>query len=310
MSAALNVKVMRLRYAGECACGSRVDAGDRAGWDRSAKRVVCLTCLGADAPSPGLDQPAAPGASLLRQADRREANRQQRIRSSHPRLGGLIVALSQETPSTRAFRYGGHGERVAAASLKKHCGDQVRFLYNRSLGVGRSDGDIDILAVARSGIHIIDVKHYKGKKVEVRRSGGLFSPRNERLYIGGRDRTGLLDSISRQFMAVRAALDDKSWGESLLVRSVLCFVDAELPTFGVPTNAGIPILGPRSTAKYLLAANPILDAQQQDEIAALLAAALPQACRRAPSASSSRPESTRRWVRLPSDERLQGAVYG
>jgi hypothetical protein len=275
MTAARNVKVMQLRYAGECACGTQVDAGVQAGWDRSAKKVVCLACLDGVAPPLQLAQPAAPGASLVRQADRREAKRQQRIRANHPHLGGLIVALSQETPSTRAFRYGAHGERVAAASLEKHCGDQVRLLYNRSLGVGRRDGDIDILAVAGSGVHIIDVKHYKGKKVEVRRNGGLFSPRSERLYIGGRDQTKLLDSMARQSMAVRTALDRQPWGASLLVQNVLCFVDAELPMFGVPNIAGIPILGPRNAARHLLAGNPILDAQQREDIAAFLAAALP-----------------------------------
>jgi hypothetical protein len=275
MTDAAEIKLMRLRYAGECACGTRVDAGVRAGWDRSAKQVVCLTCLAGNAAPAPPPVPAAPGASLLQVADRREAKRQQRIRTNHPHLGGLIVALSQETPSTRAFRYGAHGERVAAASLEKHCGDQVRFLYNRSLGVGRRDGDIDIVAVAASGVHIIDVKHYKGKKVEVRRSGGVFSPRSDRLYIGGRDQTKLLDSMERQFTAVRTVLNRQPWGESLLVQNVFCFVDAELPLFGAPNIAGIPILGPRSTSKHLLAGKPIWDAQQREDIAAVLAASLP-----------------------------------
>ena len=34
---------MRLRCPGACSCGTEVPAGTRAGWDRAARRVVCLT---------------------------------------------------------------------------------------------------------------------------------------------------------------------------------------------------------------------------------------------------------------------------
>jgi hypothetical protein len=44
------VKVMRLRYAGECSCGAVLAAGSTAGWDTDARRVVCSACLAIEAP--------------------------------------------------------------------------------------------------------------------------------------------------------------------------------------------------------------------------------------------------------------------
>ena len=39
-----DVKVMRLRYAGRCACGTELAQGERAAYDRAARRVLCLPC--------------------------------------------------------------------------------------------------------------------------------------------------------------------------------------------------------------------------------------------------------------------------
>ena len=141
-----------------------------------------------------------------REYERRSAKREERIRSAHPRLGGFLLAVTNEPASTRAFKIGAEGERKAAERLLGRCSDEVAFLLNRSLGRGRRDGDIDVLAIGPAGVYVADVKHYKDKKVEVRRSGGLLSVRREQLYIGGRDRTSLLDSVSKQLDAVRTAL--------------------------------------------------------------------------------------------------------
>jgi hypothetical protein len=77
--------------------------------------------------------------------------------------------------------------------------------------------------------------------LEVRRSGGLFSPRVERLFIGGRDKTSLLDGLAGQVDAVRAVLAAVS--ADVPVRGALCFVGTELPWFGSSSIAGIPLVG-------------------------------------------------------------------
>ncbi|GAA1243469.1 hypothetical protein GCM10009657_19110 [Oryzihumus leptocrescens] len=37
--------VTRLRYSGRCRCGVTMDRGERAGYDRSLRQVVCLACM-------------------------------------------------------------------------------------------------------------------------------------------------------------------------------------------------------------------------------------------------------------------------
>ena len=51
-----------------------------------------------------------------------------------------------------------------------------------------------------------DAKPYHAA-LEVRRSGGLFSPRVERLVIARRDRTGLVDRLAKQVDAVARELE-------------------------------------------------------------------------------------------------------
>jgi hypothetical protein len=168
-----------------------------------------------------------------------------------------------------------------ASRLAELSGPGVLFLHNRLLGPGRRDDDVDHIALTAGGVYVIDAKHYKNAKVEVRRSGGLFSPAREQLMVNGRDRSKLLDSVARQAAAVRTALDtfhhSGVTAADIPVVSVLCFVDAVLPMFGTPRIGGVPLLGPKGTAKLLRKMTGPLD---ENTLAALhfhLAQALPTA---------------------------------
>jgi hypothetical protein len=218
----------------------------------------------------------SPGASLQREYDRRVAKRDARVRSKHPRIGGLLLALTDEPASTRAFKVGADGERLAAKRVQELCGKDVLFLLNRRLGVGRRDGDVDMVAVGPGGVYVVDVKLYKGRTVEVRRTGGLFSAVKEQLFIGGRDKTSVLDSLARQLDAVRNAMLDFPGGRHLSVTTALCFVDADLPLLGTPRIGFVPCLGPKATAK-LLSTPGVMDAAARTALHAHLAAKLPPA---------------------------------
>jgi Nuclease-related domain len=218
---------------------------------------------------------SAAGASLRREHGRRTAARDARIRAEHPRVGGFILALTDEPASTRAFAVGARGEEKVAAVLHKHAGQTVLLLHNRRLGSSRR-GDIDHLAVAPSGIFVIDTKHYAGKKIEVRRSGGWFSETRERLFIGGRDHAQLLESVERQVVAVRQAMDALPEAGSVPVHPIMCFVGADLPLLATLRIAGVPLLGPKDAAAAIRASGP-LEADSRRRIHAHLAARLPQA---------------------------------
>lgn len=277
------IKLMRLRREGVCACGAVVSAGTEAGWDRVDRMVVCADCLAASVADVGAAlerSPSAktsmPGASLRREYERRRQARETRTRQRHKYLGGLILALSDDPAWTRAFASGALGEERLAARLERDCGESVLFLHNRSLGSGRRDGDIDHLAIAQSGIHLIDAKRYPGAKVRIARSGGFFSTSQARLMVGGRDRTRLLDGAEKQAAGVFAALEGHPLAAIVSVSSYLCFMESDLPLFGTLETRGVRILGPKAAVRALLQPGD-LDAGARASLREHLAAALPPA---------------------------------
>ncbi|MDQ1723518.1 MAG: hypothetical protein QOG52_546, partial [Frankiaceae bacterium] len=286
------LKLMPLRYAGTCrTCGEALLAKTKAAYDPDTKTVLCLSCAGSEdgrlstatpqalvPPIPQQASPASPGVageSLQREYERRSAKREKNIREAHPRIGGFLLAVTNEPQSTRAFAQGAIGERKAADRLTELCGNSVLLLLNRKLGKGRRDGDIDVLAVTSAGVRVIDVKRYKDAAVAVRRTGGLFSPVREQLMIAGRDRSNLLESLNRQREAVQAALATFDSPVPIAVERGFCFVDANLPMFGTPTIDGVPLMGPKGTAASLNAATGVLDRETRDRIHRHLAETLP-----------------------------------
>ncbi len=296
------IKMMRLRYAGRCDCGAEVPAGTRAGWDAAHKAVVCPDCLAALEPDQAAppevpadtetEEPPAPslrdraqrdaGASLAAEYDRRMARREDRVRQRLPRIGGLLLKVFDEAPSTRAFKKGADGERAAIRRLLADAGTDALFLVNRRLGVGRRDGDVDVVAVTPAGVTVIDVKRYADAKVRVERQGGLFSERRDVLLVGGRDQSRLLDAMGKQVDAVTGALRGDARFADVPVRGALCFVEADLPLFGNLQARGYAIATAKGTAKALREANAILARDLVDAVANHLDEALPPALPTAP----------------------------
>jgi hypothetical protein len=192
----------------------------------------------------------AAGRSAQAEYRRRSQNRERTIRSRHPKLGGLILALSNEPASTRVWAQGAAGERAVAAKLDELVGDHIVALHDRRMvrADGRSSrANIDHLVVAASGVWVVDAKTHRGS-LEVRRSGALFSPRVERLFIGGRDKSPLLIGLAGQVEAVSSVLAEVS--ADVPVRGALCFVGTELPWFG-ESISGVPLVGRRGLSKLL-----------------------------------------------------------
>ena len=271
-------KRLRLRRADACAvCALDLVSGDEAVWDRQARTVTCLVCASNPYDEPAATAPAVlqpeppegelpdiqlsdPGASLEREYAKRVAARDQRVRERHPRLGGFLLAVTSEPASTRVFSQGAEGERRVAARLEKGC-DEVLFLHNRRLGPTARSGDIDHLAVAPSGVWVIDAKHYPGAKVDVDISGGLFGrPRQEKLLVRGRDRTSLVAGLARQYEAVSAALASYA----APVRAMFCFVGAELPWLRVPEVNGFAVHDIAGARKQLRVDGPLATATRRD----------------------------------------------
>ncbi len=220
------------------------------------------------------------GSSASGKADRL---RQERERRDGER-SGLGRAWARTFPSAddrkrladeRHWRTGAEGEQNLAALLAKRC-PQVALLHDRA--VPRSRANIDHIAVAPSGVYVIDCKRYKGK-IEV--ATPLFG--KPKLKINGRDRTKLIDGLDKQVAHVKAALADLS--DDVPVHGCLCFVapegflaDVGLPVLRTLKINGYPLYYAKRLAKRLNQEGPIT-ADRARRLQAELDRRLPQAVR-------------------------------
>lgn len=254
---------MRLRYAGRCRiCDERLPARSEAIYERSTMTVRCVshepeTKQTSAAKVDGLEQAvpevvdaASAGASARREFERRKAKREERIRAKHPKLGGLILAVSDDPQSTKAWAVGALGEERLGDGLNALASEKVRLLHDRRLP--RSRANIDHIAVTPSGVYVIDAKRYRGRP-QLKIEGGLFRPRAERLMVGSRDGTKLVDGVLKQVDLVRGLI-----GNDVPLHGVLCFVEADWPLFGGNfTTRNVQVLWPKKLYPQLQADGPL-----------------------------------------------------
>lgn len=269
---------MRLRYPGTCrACGSGLEAGASAVYDRSNKTVQCLACRDSESPpekptpvaipaaiEPEPIAPGTAGASARREHRRRSAKREARIRAAHPRLGGLILAVADDPKSTTAWARGARGEEVLGAGLERLVARGVRVLHDRR--IPRSRANIDHITVGPGGVHVIDAKRYAGQRPKRRVAGWPFGRRTELLYVGSRERTKLVGGVHRQVAVVRGVLDGAGL-DDVPVRGVLCFVDASWPLIGGAfTIDGVDVLWPKKLAERLVPKASVLTPERAEVV--------------------------------------------
>lgn len=295
---------MVLRRADFCvSCGDALRVGERAGWDSAAKTVTCLSCLGsttsAAATGDNVRPPAsalafdrgAAGRSVTREAERRSerhrrheedrvaAGREWRsqIKAKHPFAGRVVAAVTpkvqaQPAPQhVQAWVNGAPGEQKVGETLDAIPG--IIVLHDRHKP--RSRSNIDHVAVTPAGVWVIDAKVRSGKKIEFRNKGGLFG-RDERLVVGGRDETKLVDDMGWQVQAVHDASVDLL-GDTV-VRPALCFVDVTVGWLDRRpwTVRGVTVCWRAVLPNLLLRPGP-LDEGRMTEIAERIAGKLPPA---------------------------------
>lgn len=269
-------KQMLLRYAGTCRlCGVELTARQEAIYERASKSVRCVECPSAVGPpsvAPGLEiqpEPPAPesgvaGASAQREYERRKGKREERIRTKHPKIGGLILALSDDPQTTTAWSSGAKGEAALGARLDRHTSEAIAVMHDRL--IPGTKANMDHIVVTAGGVLVVDAKRYVDSRPELRVEGGIIRPRVEKLMVGGRDRTKLVDGVLGQVERVRAALGD----ESIEVSGVLCFIDADWPLIGsFFSTRGLRVVSPRRLSNILDEASGGVDVPSvRDRIAA------------------------------------------
>ena len=267
---------MRLRYAGTCRlCGADLPARAEAIYERTTKTVRCLAHADAVGPVVASTESEAPidvgtpGASARREFERRKAKREQRIREKNPKLGGLILALSDDPQSTTSWQTGAIGEERVGQRLNELTTDTLRVLHDRRIPGSRAN--IDHLVVTPNGVFVVDPKRYAGRP-RLRVEGGVVRPRVEKLMVGSRNCTNLVDGALKQVELVKDLLAD--W---VPVHGVLCFVESDWPMFGGSFRTqGIDVLWPKKLYPRLQAQGP-LGLEAIASLHATLADALPPA---------------------------------
>ena len=291
--------VIRLRYAGRCGCGAQLTPGTRAGWDADARTVTCLDCLNRDAaaalavPDSGASvpecdaelpsgsevnttttpQPGTAGGAAGREYQRRKDKRDQETDALPYGLRKLARTVFPDPQHIRAWQSGERGEIAVARVLDSLAAHSIPALHDRRIPHKRSN--IDHIAIGPAGVYVIDAKRYVRQRVEVRRFGGLFSPRRSELFVGGRQKMDLVNGLAPQEDAVLEALADFELPADCIVQSVLCFINADWSSLsGNLSVDGVPVVGPRGLKRLVRQKGP-LDAQTRKQIHAHLAQRLP-----------------------------------
>ncbi|WP_246000305.1 nuclease-related domain-containing protein [Nocardioides pocheonensis] len=252
-------KRMKLRYPAMCRlCGTELPVRAEAIYERATKTVRCIACpTGVEAVAPATevetDEPSAvvpvedtgvAGLSARREYERRRAKDEERLRQKWGKLGGIAVALSEEKQSTKAWATGAVGEERLGARLDSLVSESVAVLHDRR--IPGTKANIDHIAITAAGIWVIDAKRYKGRP-ELKIEGGILRPKVEKVLVGRRDCTKLVDGVLKQVDLVREVVGD------LPVTGSLCFVEADWPLIGGAfTTRAVQVLWPKRLAKLLV----------------------------------------------------------
>jgi hypothetical protein len=210
------------------------------------------------------------GASARREHQRRTVKRDSETRNKWGnRIGGLILRVSDEPRSTRAWSIGAAGEEKVAEELAEI--DGIRLLHDRR--IPGTSANIDHIVLAPGGVFVVDAKNYQGL-IRVR-DRGPFWRENLRLLVDGRDCSALADGLTRQVDAVVGVLADAGEDPLPRITPVLCFVDGEWPLIRRPREfRGVQLVDERSI-KVLLTASDDLAPDTIDRLGRVLAKRLP-----------------------------------
>lgn len=186
------------------------------------------------------------------------------VRARWGPFGFLALGLGREPQHIAAWASGAEGERIAARKLGKLERRGIVVLHDRCWP-GRRRANIDHIAVAPTGVWVIDTKHYRDKRIELR---GRRQARA--LWVGGRDRTPLVESVRRQADAIASLLGD------VPTVPAICFVRATWPLAGALRVGTVEVVSP-SALRSRLGQRGSLTGATIAAVAARLEDALPAA---------------------------------
>jgi hypothetical protein len=208
-----------------------------------------------------------------RRALRREAARERAI-SRSAQGDKLLLTMSDDPSAINGYGHGGERTRDLAYTLTKTATNAI-FLYQRRLSLRSTEDPIDLIAVAPSGVWIIDIQTCAGGRVAVGGRQRMMSSRFTHLLIRGRDRTAHLDRLTGQARAVEEALSELDIMD-VPVRPAFCFYDAETQWRGTPMVGTAVLTTPRRLSSLLQRSSRSLSDVEVSAVALALGQRLPR----------------------------------
>lgn len=168
-----------------------------------------------------------PGGSARQKYEYLALGRRARVTSNFPKVGKFLLAIFPEPQSTNAWAKGAKGE-VGIGGKLETLAAKYGFIVLHDRLIPGSKANIDHIAVTSAGVFVIDAKNYKGV-VKVKELGGIFSNKRKELWIGGRNRTKLIDGVKRQTQVVEKILGSSD--NAMPVIGLLAFYYAQWDTY-------------------------------------------------------------------------------
>lgn len=217
-----------------------------------------------------VEEPGTAGGSAHREYERRHLARQARIKGKlGDILGGVVLAVTDDPQSARAWERGSIGEQKLAEALAGV--PDIKVLHDRRVPGTR--GNIDHIVVAPAGVFVVDAKLYKGL-IHIRDVGGFFKT-DKRLYVGRRDCSHLARNMNWQVQAVQQVLIGAGIQPIPAITPVLCFVDGEWPLLAPPEEYNGVRLEGKKSIKKLIAGPEVIERATLQHIHQTVALRLP-----------------------------------
>jgi hypothetical protein len=219
--------------------------------------------------------PGVAGASAAAEAERRATSRVEEVRHRYgDHAAAVAVAVAPNEQEIASWRKGASGESRLAAYIEREVGDSVIALHDRLIP-GTRRKNIDHIFVAPTGVWVVDSKAYKGKVVK--RDVGPFWRAENKVYVGGRDRSERAKAVESQVDAVLAALRPDPEAKGTDVHAALCFLESEWGLLDFPFTVGsVWVLYPGALKKRLNKNGP-LARERVERIARRLELSFPRA---------------------------------
>lgn len=141
--------------------------------------------------------------------------------------GAFMLAMVRMPVESMVWAKGLEGERKTATFIEPLLDAGYVVLFNRMIpGI---NADIDSLVIGPTGVFPIETKNWNGK-IEVK---------GDRLFVGDRDRSWVIQQVYREALAVQVALGEELTAQRLTVTPILCAIGGV--SFGGKMAAGVHV---------------------------------------------------------------------